>query len=400
MRVRHAIVAVGLALAVAWPASGRSFPVAGSLADSIWVVDAVPLTSIGRAEGSEVEVLTGVIAASKLDNGEIVVVMSAHGIAELRWYDSSGRFLRTASRYGDGPGEFRGISGAFRLGADSIIGFGVDGRYAVFDGDGDLARTGKLASLAGTIPLGLRTDGAILVWRPSTPIVEGVVSVERSQYFRVNLDGPGQPLDLGTMRSFEVLHSGGAFLPRPFTPHSVGGAGGDAIWVGESRSGEVHVRVAEETRPRVLALGSDDAPRVTWIERRRFRSYLREQERPGDNTQFERRIRSLPFPRAMPHFGDLVVDRSGNAWLAEYRPPWDLDDPTWMVFSPSGERIAQVRLPPGFGGRCGRPGRGYEACEPFLEIGSDYVLAKHIDELGVERVRVLALSRSRESGAR
>jgi hypothetical protein len=84
----------------------------------------------------------------------------------------------------------------------------------------------------------------------------------------------------------------------------------------------------------------------------------------------------IPLPDQLPAYEQLILDRAGNLWIAEYLV---LDEtPLWQVFAPDGHWLGSVETPPG--------GR-------VSEIGHDYVLGTWKDEMGVETVRMYALEK-------
>jgi hypothetical protein len=89
----------------------------------------------------------------------------------------------------------------------------------------------------------------------------------------------------------------------------------------------------------------------------------------------------LPVPESKPAFSNLLVDSEGCVWLEEYRHIWaerTHQVPNWLVFTPEGEWLGSVRLPPRF--------------EPF-EMGADYVIGVWLDEMDVEHVQLHRLQR-------
>ncbi len=90
-------------------------------------------------------------------------------------------------------------------------------------------------------------------------------------------------------------------------------------------------------------------------------------------------ISDLPAPEVRPAYSDLKIDPSGFVWAAEYRGLLGSTEPTdWFVFSPRGDWLGTISTPPRF---------------RVLEIGQDYVLGVQLDDLDVEHVQVLGLSR-------
>ena len=90
----------------------------------------------------------------------------------------------------------------------------------------------------------------------------------------------------------------------------------------------------------------------------------------------------LPIPADRPAYAELVVDATGAVWLKEHRGELvnrmsEALHP-WEVFSAEGVWLGRVALPANF---------------TVFEIGADHVLGVFPDELDVEHVAVLPLSR-------
>src|SRR5688500_8692279 len=68
-----------------------------------WRVAERPLLDIGKAEAEPQYELSQVRGMLRLADGTIVVANQQN---ELRYYDKTGKYIRTAGRKGDGPGEF------------------------------------------------------------------------------------------------------------------------------------------------------------------------------------------------------------------------------------------------------------------------------------------------------
>ena len=73
----------------------------------------------------------------------------------------------------------------------------------------------------------------------------------------------------------------------------------------------------------------------------------------------------------------MLVDDEMNVWLEDF-PMDSLHTNRWCVFDSTGVWSGSVTLPEGLA---------------IFEIGTDYVLGKMEDELGVERVMAYALVR-------
>ena len=104
------------------------------------------------------------------------------------------------------------------------------------------------------------------------------------------------------------------------------------------------------------------------------------QEIPDDGTQrrYARLFdQDLPLLEHVPVASTLLIDTEGNMWIERYRLPWE-EDPVWDVIDASGHWLGTVNTPRRFN---------------LFDIGPDYVLGRHRDDLGVERIRLYTLHR-------
>lgn len=67
-------------------------------------IDPNPSLSIGVEEGDEAYMLSDISGAARLSDGRIIIAQRS--TQDIRYYDSTGTFLRTSGRQGRGPGEF------------------------------------------------------------------------------------------------------------------------------------------------------------------------------------------------------------------------------------------------------------------------------------------------------
>jgi hypothetical protein len=70
-----------------------------------WMLDREPQLVIGRLEGEAPYLFGEARGAVRLDDGSIAVVDNQ--ARELRWFDPTGKFVRSVGRPGEGPEEFR-----------------------------------------------------------------------------------------------------------------------------------------------------------------------------------------------------------------------------------------------------------------------------------------------------
>lgn len=392
-----AVVLVPLLLAgLCIPRSGVAQVAAG------WTVDTTPTVSIGEADGPREYLLDSPRELTVLSDGTIVIQNSFRGVFEIRYYDAHGKYLLTASRWGEGPYEFHARSWAHRLGPDSVLVLDNGGRFALFGPRGEHVREGRLDMLAiQPLQVTVRVDDhhlAVLRYTPSRELPSGT---ERGsgEVLCLNLD-TGKAERMGTLPGrtafYQQTGNGGVWLyESPFAPEGFIAAGGGLVWLGDSEGDSVvayrpgvrgPVRTVHVSFPRV---------RVTREDRSRLRDLF--SHFSGDaGKRWARYARSMHFPDVMPRFGGLEVDRAGNLWVQEYEVPWKEGLQHWEVYSQAGAHIADVSVPPSALPWCARTPLGpcHDLQAP-MEIGDDYILLAEKGPMDVFVVREFAIHKGR-----
>jgi hypothetical protein len=101
----------------------------------------------------------------------------------------------------------------------------------------------------------------------------------------------------------------------------------------------------------------------------------------------------VEYPDSFPAYQGLIADELGFLWVREYQPRWSEVDYRWDVYDPSGRWSASVSIPFALLSRCMRRSP-YGGCrDGILEIGEDYILVDHRDQMGVQRVKRFRLQR-------
>jgi hypothetical protein len=377
----------------------------GDSAPARWVVGASPDLVIGAAHGSEEELLTNPLAAVRLSDGTIAIRDSSGRFFWIKYYDSAGRHLVTASRFGDGPFEFQIPVGVHPWPGDSILVVGEDRSFALFGPRGEPGRAGRIEA-SNVIPLtplgsylvdplhlafrkpvgprGLPPPGVhrgrsgYLVWTWGDTVASTVWEPEEQ---------PGY---------FERMpdREGVFFYPYPFAPQTAAAAGGGRLWIGVADVPRIR-GYDGDGRLRVMIRFTDEAVKVQRTDRRRFRRAVLDRTSgwPSEK-RFARYARYIEYPDAMPRFGGFEVDRLGKLWVERYAPPWAEGAWVWDVFDVAGRWIATAALPESLIPGCARDAL-MSYCDKILEIGSDYILMDVTDLLGVRRVMSFPLERSR-----
>ena len=128
-----------------------------------------------------------------------------------------------------------------------------------------------------------------------------------------------------------------------------------------------------------MAVRQDDRELVAWRETT-LESYG--QKLSADEAR--RLVSRIPVPAARPEYSGLVLDRLGNLWVR--RGPTSEGGPRateYLVFDRTGALLGSLLLPP----------------MRVLEIGADYIIGVHEDELEVQYVQTFELVKPEPRGA-
>lgn len=130
-----------------------------------WRASGDPVLVVGSAGGGEEYALYRVGAVTRLPDGRIAA--ANRGTSQVRLYDRAGTHVMDIGGSGDGPGEFRTLSGVWAYGSDSIlVSDGPTGRFTVFSDDGNALRTIPITPGDGArqaYGVGPAGDGTLLV---------------------------------------------------------------------------------------------------------------------------------------------------------------------------------------------------------------------------------------------
>lgn len=350
-----------------------------------WRLSPEPVVSIGAVDAEPEYQLFGVRTVTRLSDGTIVVPNS--GSQEIRWYDPSGRFVRSAGGEGSGPGEFTALVWLAALPGDSVVAF--DDRLlrlSLFAPDGRFARSalpqaeGK-PGMDRPVFLASMGDGSLLAFGRVLELEgmsEGPLRVPMVLY-RFSVDG--ELLDsLGAFHGWEtrvVIRRSEQVVAmtianRPFARNTTLTAWGDRYVVGTPHSYELAVHRSDGSLLAIVRLLRDNAA-VTAADIEAFKSLMLE-DIDDENERRDRRqeLDDYDYPAQAPAFGSaLLVDTQGYLWVPEYsvRIQQGME---WQVFDPEYRLLGTVESPARFTPRY---------------IGDDIVLGVWRDEFDVEYVR-------------
>jgi len=345
-----------------------------------WTVEAVPFLDLTTSGAGPDHEFFRVRNAIRTSEGRIYV--ANWGTNEIKAFSDTGDFLGVFGGEGEGPGEFRDLWGVAAYRGDSLVAFDYDlGRITIFPLRGETPRIVSLTNLfvRDVLPL---TDGSFVArhaWA-SVALYEGESNVlHREPVPLLRLSAEGSVLDTVAMAAGyeELMVERGAMLPL-FGKDSHFAVHEDWIYLGDADQLEYLVIMPSGDLSQIVRVPSFDLtvrPEDLGIE-------TEVRLPPDPSPRALEGFSELPVPLTRPAYSGLRVDTGGFVWLEEYRSLWapvrTVYPSDWHVFTPEGEWLGTVRIPPRF---------------RVFEIGLDYVLGSHFDDMDVEHVQVLRLTR-------
>lgn len=382
-----------LLLAAALALTACAVPEDPSAEAPLWTVGAEPLVTYGSA-GDDPDNEFGYVA--DVVRGPDGTIAAADGLYPwLSFFSVDGELRARAGREGEGPGEFTEIAGlvstpegrlfAFDEGLQRLSEWTFEGEYV---GDTRLARQGTDRSIGqvGRLEDGswYAREGDELVAAPMNGTARDTVGL-----FRLADGAVGEPLARapGTVTAmFEMM--GPAVRHALLSPRSVGVVRGGCLLVGATDDPVLGVVDTEgnhlgEVRLDVEVEQATGEHRDEWVAQTLATSgaIAAAAQRPT----LERLADAIPMAERVPFGYGLIVDALGYIWVQRYQLPEGPGSSEWHVFTETGVALGTVVLPGGF---------------RAVEISADEILGVFTHEMGLEDVRVYALDRGGDVGAR
>ncbi len=352
-----------------------------------WRLAAEPALDIGMLDGPPQYQFGRVTGAVRLDDGTVVV--GDDQSKDLRFFDRTGRYLKTVGREGGGPGEFKAVGSLAALGDSLVVGDYNNRRVSVFAPDGKLVRAVPLdagGSEDFTIPVGYLGDGSVLLSSAGTfdGGSKSGVSRDSVRYLRLAPSG-GAPREVGRFVGSEmfVQSEGDAVMvgPRAFGRSAEISVVPDGFFYGSSDTYQIG-RYDASGRLLRLVRRPLATRAVTPADIERFKEARLKQAAEVRGGRFrqmqEKSLAAMSYPETMPAYGRIQADRAGNLWVSEFQVTPE-DPGKWTVFDPEGRMLGTVSTPARF---------------RVFDIGEDYVLGVWKDELDVDHVRMFPLEKS------
>jgi hypothetical protein len=352
---------------------------APELGERAWRLVEPPVLDIGLADGPASQQLFRAVRSARLDDGRVVIANA--GTSELRLFDRAGRFVRSIGRRGGGPGEFEDLQWVWVLNGDTLLAYDFwPGRLSVFDTTGTYVRSTSLRIPDGrqSLVAGLFGDGSLAVMgapRFAGPGSQAGAFRDSISVYHVAADGSV----LGALGRFPWAETwraefddGMRAISIPFAPLPAWTVADDAFVYAAGAAHDVHFVAPGGRLARVVRIAQ--SPRaVRPADLARYREEILERAaREGIRPAMERALAAVPVPETMPALSGLRVDRAGNLWIETYEPEPALPR-RWLIVDPQGLWLTTLELPAGFELHAAAP---------------DWVLGRHTDDLGVERIRL------------
>jgi hypothetical protein len=346
-----------------------------------WRLDDEPAFTVGAADGSPDQLLYRVQGARRLPDGSVAILNA--GSHEVRIYDAAGTLRSTAGRRGGGPGEFDFPLGFGVFPPDTLVVYdATERRVSLFLPDGSFVDSRSAAMGLSGLNGFLDAETAVLSAPASTPRSQRDLVTRYSFVVRVVSLATGAADTVATVDGAETLQTviGGERIittPVPFTANPSTRVFRGEIHVVDPVHPEVRIYGRDGRLARILRTGLP----ARAMDRGEFERELADAldaVEPAARRAAARLADQAIAPAARPFFDRLVIADNGETWLRIYEPPTAAAH-DWLVLDRAGAPFAQVSVPATFW---------------IYQVVDDHVLARHVDGLGVEYVRLHRVTRA------
>ncbi len=342
-----------------------------------WTVEQSPALDLGAVGSGPAYEFYVVTDADRLPDGSVVV--ADDGSDEVRVFSAAGEHRWSVGRDGEGPGEFQRLDQVWSLAGDSIVAYDFwAARLTVFGPDRSVGRVETMLEAGQPRPVYPLSDGGYVGMSTDFTGFGDEVGLRRWRHPILRLDAAGTVVDtLTTIQGAEsvVFSSGDAVALWGKRGHLA--VRGSEILVGSADGVEFHVLGPDGELRQIVRAPEYDLELSSAEVRAELNALF------PDSLNLSATAREIrdaqPARTHRPGYQALVIDELGNTWLQAYEAFHEAGEPReWLVFDAEGQWLGIVELPPRF---------------QVFRIGEDWILGKRIDELDVEHVQVLSLSR-------
>ena len=364
--------------------------VAGAAAG--WTVSARPERVYGWLEAEPDSEFSYVVGVVHGPDGRIAV--ADRTLSTISVLASDGKVVATMGREGDGPGEFRRLTGIAANGEGRLVAFDDDlQRLTEWTFAGSLVGTTRLDRAGGGRRIGevgRFADGSWYAREGDRLVATDPSGVGRDTvgFHRLREDGVvGDVLGRvpGSVSSQFAVEGMPGIRLALLSPRALGAVSGNCLLV--AASDEPTVRIFDRTGTARGEVSLDiaveratESHREQWVEATAAQAG-REMGGaivPEAVRMIEGMAEAVGMAERVPFANDLVVDDLGYIWTQSYQLPDGAGSPEWRVFTETGQPIGVVEMPEGL---------------RALAITQDTVTGVRTDELGRQFVQLHALDR-------
>ena len=362
-----------------------------------WSVSVEPRVTIGVLDGPAEYQLFDVVAATRQSDGDIVVVDG--GTREVRLYNGDGVFLTKLGGRGSGPGEFQNPVQVLVLPGDTLLVWDdALARVTRFNPVGNLVdmRSVDRGKIAKAIepPLypaagRLLPDGDLLVRLTEKSGVklaksgkQGPSDESRARSGALRVSADYAQIDtlmfFGDAEQVTVSAPWGDWRiapPRAKTTVMAVQGSESKICIGDQKAAEISCfspdasRTSVRWHPKEVMLTEADVTK--WRD-----TTVAMLARKLNESEVISVLDQVAVPTVRPPFSAIMLDAAGNLWV-EQGPSsnGDSESTDYLVFDPAGALLGTVVLPQ----------------VQVLDIGDDYIIGVHEDDLGVESLQLFEI---------
>lgn len=318
-----------------------------------WHLDPIPHVTIRAAGDLEFGRLT---RAVWMEDGTIAALDDRPEAVHL--FDSTGLWLRSLGRRGDGPGEFRFASTLSALGDSLYLYSRTQGRLSVYHVADGFARSvafGDWRLAPGGVwavgPDRLRTIRTQFDTLPPSGPPPHLIAMNTTV---LSADASGRPLgpefQYPARPEIEYGDLGGILY---FQPQPVLDASGRVVVWGPGDTHSLTIFDSTLTPVRTIRWMIPPEP-LRRSEVDSTRAFLREAWRTGISEEYAERAIALVFddrfiPAVRPALGRVLVDDMDRIWIERFpmiiEP--EIEPSPWLVLDPEGVPLGRIVIPPG-----------------------------------------------------
>jgi len=360
----------------------ESVPPAWS-AVAAWVIDTLPTLDIGDDVADPNQEFTAPSRPIRFGDGRIAV--SDHGSQQIRFFDVSGRWIRSVGQRGRGPEEFTDLRVLVRGPGDSLFAYEPHSNVlSVLDSAGRFVRRARPELTApgrSTTFAGVFDDGRWLVEarefiRPTTGgVYRGTITL-----YEYSAEGErGDSLTtIPGVESFAepVADQGYRSLLLPLGRGALTTVHGARAYFGVTERVDLRVYRRGVGLERIVRISLPERPITREVIDRTVDDWTANW-RTDEREQLGGKLRGATYPDNVPALSDLLVADHGELWFREHEMEPDAAS-RFVVTDSTGRWVAWVVGPTRFW--------------PSW-IGEDLVLGLWYDPDGVAHVRAYRLSR-------